>query len=186
MSKKTETAAAVTLAKGDTRARLIVEVGELVLAAGIHARDGKSIRAKLGPMVARIFAKPVTVAEAAEVLDLNLSTRGDDYTDSEKAAIQNARVALGRALDDAGLRKKNPGKGRKASTSKDATGDNGKAAELVKEVTTAKGKKELVEVMLGNLANLTDAGLERLMNGIVAERQSRKADGKPARKVKKA
>lgn len=172
-----DTAKPVTLVTGEDKARVCEEVYDMLLQRGVALRDAKSLRKSLAGRVAVLFDKPVTVAQAADTIGINLSTRGEEYTDEEKAAIQNARVSLGRALADNSLLLKNKGKGRKA---RQTEGEGEEGNEAAEAVTTAKGKKELVSVMLGNLANLSDAGLERLMNGIVAER-ARRTEGQPAK-----
>ena len=176
-----DTAKPVVIVTGDEAVSIKAEVHDLLLARGVALRDAKSIRKQLAGRVAVLFGEPVTVAEAAKVIGIDLSTRGEEYTPEEKAAIQNARVSLGRALADNKLLKKNVGKGRKANpTSGEGKGEEGDAPAAV---ASAKSKKDLVAVMLSNLGNLSDAGLERLMNGIVSERANRQADKAPAKRA---
>lgn len=162
----------------------------LIVSAVNNDLAGISLRNELKMAVQPVFTKPVTVAEAAAKLGLELSVKGLEKDAPERAPIQRTRVTLERALKDADRYLKVEGKGRKARTTDGVEGaDEGEAGSVVVAALVSAGRAD-VNAILSALDSLSLAQLVRVQGklaGLMASKQGEgKAEAKPARKPRKA
>lgn len=117
----------------------------------------KRQRLELAHIAGLMWSKPVTVAEAAKGLDLDLSVKDQPKDSPMRGEIQRQRVTLQRALLDAGLLLKDAGKGRKAGTGKDTNATEGEGDKADgPEGATVQVKMTQAEVILKALPYVRD------------------------------
>lgn len=111
----------------------------------------KRQRLELAHLAGLLWSRPVTVAEAATGLGIELSVKDQPKDSPMRGEIQRQRVTLQRALLDAGLLLKDAGKGRKAGNGKDE-GDKADGP----EGATVQVKMTQAEVILKALPYVRD------------------------------
>lgn len=127
-----------------------------------YQQDSKTTRDTLRDLAVKAFKAPLSVADAAVAIGLDLSVSGMDKEDvMGRLRIQRLRVTLQRALKDAELLVVNNAKGRKASASED--GDEPAAKD-----GAAVAEKNRVAAILAILPSLTDDELQAVLTAVDA------------------
>lgn len=156
-AKRGAKAAAAAKAFTENAPRFVQLVKDAAGAAGTLKR----LRPELEHLARLMWSKPVTVAEAAKGLNLDLSVKDQPKDSPQRGEIQRQRVTLARALNDAELLLKDATKGRKSKPA----GESDKP-EAEKLDTTRKMAQ--VDVVLAAIPHLNPAELERVAEAVSA------------------
>lgn len=165
MSAKTRQArpAKASQAFAENAPRFVSLLRESASATGVLKR----LRPELEHLAKLMWSKPVSVADAAAGLSIDLSVKGLPADSPQRGETQRVRVTLARALKDAELLWQDPTKGRKpdAATTNTSTGAAPENATEVIKMTQAevilkalpfvKAPKELRAIIKAAQAQLT-------------------------------
>lgn len=178
-------------AKQTVVSAVALEMGKLITESAQHDLAVIGLRNKLKVMSQQVFKKPLTVADAAAKLGLNISVKDlDKDAISERATVQRVRVTLERALKDGERYLKVEGKGRKARTTEgeNDSSEGGSAGDaVISSLKAAASSRDKVNAILTALDGLSAAQLTRIENKLRTMLASvTKAPAKPAATPRKA
>lgn len=156
-------------AKQTVVSAVALEMGKLITESAQHDLAVIGLRNKLKVMSQQVFKKPLTVADAAAKLGLNISVKDlDKDAISERATVQRVRVTLERALKDGERYLKVEGKGRKARAPEGETdsAEGGEEAgdKVISTLKNASVARDRVNAILSALDGLSPAQLTRVEN----------------------
>ena len=177
-----------------------VEMAALIQESASHDLAVIGLRNKLKVLAQQVFKAPLSVAQAAEKLGLNISVKElEKDALTERATVQRIRVTLERALKDSDRYLKVEGKGRKPRQQNSVEGEGegeGEGEEsgagVVTAIKKAASSRDAVNAILTGLDSLSPAQLVRVQGKIAtllaqASKQGEKPAAKPAKaKAKKA
>ena len=174
-----------------------VKMREMIEASASHDLAVIGLRNQLKVLAQQVFKAPLSVAQAAEKLGLNISVKElEKDALTERATVQRIRVTLERALKDSDRYLKVEGKGRKPRQQNSVEGEGeGEGVEsgagVVTAIKKAASSRDAVNAILTGLDGLSTAQLVRVQGKIAtllaqASKQGEKPAAKPAKGKKAA